>query len=71
MTILLLIAAIVLVWLAFTWFVKVSKATVSTALVIIVILLLLNFTFGVSPRELLEIVLDLPNTIRQALSGGQ
>ena len=71
MSILLILAAIVVMWLAFTWFVKVSKATVSTALVVIVILLLLNFAFGISPRELFQVIIDLPSTIGRALSGGQ
>ncbi len=58
-----LIAAIFVAWLVFTWLVKVVKASISTAITIAVIVLILQLVFGIGPQELWQQILDLPQML--------
>lgn len=53
------VAAIVVVWLLFVWLFNVVKASVSTALKIALIVLILQFLFSIQPQELAETVAQL------------
>ena len=46
------LAALVVAWLIFTWLLKVALASISTALAIAVIVLMLQLIFGIGPQEL-------------------
>ncbi|NMG60061.1 hypothetical protein E1H12_16440 [Geitlerinema sp. P-1104] len=47
-----LVAALVLAWLVFTWLVRVIHTTLSTALTVAAIVLLLQLLFGIDPSTL-------------------
>ncbi len=68
MQLIILIAAILVSWLIFTWLLKVLKASISTALTIAIIVLILQLAFGIKPQELWQQVIHLPQTIQQLLS---
>lgn len=59
------IAAIIVSGLVFTWLFKVVKATLSTAISIAIILLILQLAFGISPQELLQQIIQIPQTVWQ------
>jgi phosphoglycerol transferase MdoB-like AlkP superfamily enzyme len=59
----LLIAALIISWLIFTWLVKIVKLTVGTALTIAGIVLVLQLLFGVNPNQLWQQILNLPQII--------
>lgn len=52
MEIILLLAALVITWLIFTWLVKVVKASVTTALTVAAIVLALQIGLGIGPGQL-------------------
>lgn len=61
----LLIAAIIVTWLVFTWLVKVIKASITTAITIAIIVLVLQFVFGINSQELWQEITHLPQTLWQ------
>lgn len=56
----LLIAALIVSWLIFTWLINVIKTTAATALTIALIALALQLTVGIGPQELWEQVKLIP-----------
>jgi len=65
----LLIAAILIAWLVFTWLLRVVKTTLKTAFVLAIIVLGLQVIIGIGPDQLLQAVLDLPRLFQEVLSG--
>ncbi len=63
MNILLLIAAIIVAWLVFNALLKILKVGLSTAATIAIILIILQFTFGINPQKLWNEILTLPENI--------
>ena len=63
MEIVLVIGAILVAWLVFTWLVKVIKVSLKTAFLIAAIVLIVQFAFGISPQKLWEEILHLPQLI--------
>ena len=61
----LLIAALVVAWLVFTWLVNVVKTTVKTAIIVAAIVLILQVAFGIAPKELIDQIILLPQTVWQ------
>ncbi|NER40057.1 MAG: hypothetical protein F6J93_40035 [Oscillatoria sp. SIO1A7] len=61
----LLIAALAVAWLVFTWLVKVVKTTVKTAIIVAAIVLALQIIFGIAPKELIDQIITLPQTVWQ------
>lgn len=61
----LLIAAIIVTWLIFTWLIKVVKASITTAITIAIIVLVLQFVFGINSQELVREITHLPQTLWQ------
>lgn len=61
----LLIAALVVAWLVFTWLVNVVKTTVQTAIIVAAIVLILQVAFGIAPKELIDQIVTLPQTVWQ------
>ncbi|MEM9540307.1 MAG: hypothetical protein AAGA60_12510 [Cyanobacteria bacterium P01_E01_bin.42] len=64
MEFIILIAAIIVAWLVFTWLLKIVKVSLKTALAIAAIVLILQIVFGIGPRDLWEQIQQLPETIR-------
>lgn len=61
---LVLIAAIIIAWLVFTWLIKVVKTSINTAVIIALIILLLQLFFGIGPQEVWQQLLKIPETIK-------
>ncbi|MGB5772202.1 MAG: hypothetical protein WBM32_20390 [Crocosphaera sp.] len=61
----LLIAALLVSFLVFRWLFTVIKSTATTALTVAIIILLLQFTLGISPQELLTEIINIPQTFRE------
>ncbi|MCL1463125.1 hypothetical protein [Argonema galeatum] len=59
------IAAIIVSGLVFTWLFKVVKATLSTAISIAIIVLILQLAFGIAPQELWQQIIHIPQTVWQ------
>ena len=64
-----LIAALIVSWLVFTALVKVVKTTVSTAITIAAIVLILQLIFGVAPQELWQQITQLPQILWNLVRG--
>lgn len=64
------VAALIVAWLAFNWLLKVVKTTLSTAIAIAAIVLVLMLFFGVQPGELWQQITQLPQTIWNTITGG-
>lgn len=60
----LLVAALLVSWLIFRWLFTVVKSSASTALSIAVILLILQFAFGINSQELFQEIMNLPQTLQ-------
>lgn len=58
----LLVAALLISWLVFRWLLTVIKSSASTALLISIIILLLQVMIGISPQELWDEIINLPQT---------
>lgn len=54
MDIAILIGALLVSFLVFTWLLKVVRATLKTAVLVAIILLVLQLTFGIGPEKLWE-----------------
>ncbi|MGF1498535.1 MAG: hypothetical protein ACFB8W_17180 [Elainellaceae cyanobacterium] len=64
----LLAAAFVVSFLVFTWLVQVVKSTISTALTIALIILVLQIFFGVGPIDFWQTIIDFWRGIWRSLS---
>jgi len=69
MEIIIPIAAIVVLWLMFTWSVKVFKASVKTLLAIAAILILLQIGFDVSSQQIFQELIHLINRLLEIILG--
>lgn len=63
------IAAIVVAILVFTWLIKIVKATISTAISIAIVVLILQLLFGIGPQELWQQIVQLPQLVWQMVNG--
>jgi hypothetical protein len=63
LNLIILVAAIVVSWLVFSWLLKVAKASLTTAVTIALILLILQVAFGIKPQELWQEITNLPQTL--------
>ncbi|MEB3164443.1 MAG: hypothetical protein VKK80_14530 [Prochlorothrix sp.] len=64
-----LIAALVIAWLIFTWVLNVLKATLTTAFVVAIIAAALSIIVGIGPSDLFNQVLNLPQTLLDLVRG--
>ncbi|WP_299415080.1 hypothetical protein [Acaryochloris sp. IP29b_bin.148] len=64
----LLIAAILISWLVFTWLLRVVKTTLKTAVLIAIIVLGLQVIVGVGPSQVLQAIMDLPQLVQDWFS---
>jgi hypothetical protein len=63
------IGALLVTWLVFTWVIKVLKASISTAIAIAAIVLILQLAFGIGPERIWQQILLLPQTIWHLFGG--
>lgn len=71
MNLILLLAAIFISFAIFAWLLKVVKATISTAILIALIVLLLQLFFGIGPGQIWQQVSQIPETLWKIFSGGK
>ena len=64
-----LIAALVVSWLIFTALIKVVKTTVTTALAIAGIILILQLVFGIGYQDLWHQITQLPQLLWKIVTG--
>ncbi len=64
-----LIAALILSWVVFTALIKVVKTTVSTAIAIAAIVLVLQLVFGINPQDLWQQITQLPQIVWHLVTG--
>ena len=64
-----IIAAVIISWIDFTWLVKVVKASIATIIILTIIVLLLQLLFGVDPSELWQQITQIPQTLWQLING--
>lgn len=67
MDLVLLIAAIVISFLVFTWLVKIVKATIGTAITIAIVVLVLQLVFGIGPGQVWQQVSQFLQQLFQSL----
>ncbi len=63
------VVALVVAGLVFTWLFKVVKATLSTAISIAIIVLILQLAFGIGPQELGQQIIQIPQAVWQKVTG--
>lgn len=64
----LLIAALIISFLIFTWLLRVVKATLTTALTIAFMVLLIQLLFGIGPTDLWDQIIILWQGVTQVLT---
>jgi len=64
-----MIATLIVAWIVFIILWKLLKATVSTALTIAAILVLLNIGFGITPQDIWHHITQFAQTISRIQSG--
>ncbi|WP_138499401.1 hypothetical protein [Nostoc sp. PA-18-2419] len=64
-----MIATLIVAWIVFIILWKLLKATVSTALTLAAILILLNISFGITPQDIWHHISQFAQTISQIKSG--
>lgn len=68
--IIVLIAAILVTWLVFSWLVNVVKASLQTAVTIAAIVLALQIIFGIGPTHLWDTITNLPQIVMDQFGQG-
>lgn len=63
------IAAVIILWLLFSWSIKVFKASITTLLVILAILFLLQITFGITSEQIIQEMVNIINYLKQLILG--
>ncbi len=64
-----LIAALIVSWLVFTALIKVVKTTVSTAIALTAIVLVLQLVFRINPHDLWQQITQLPQILWHIVTG--
>jgi heme A synthase len=63
------IAAVIILWLLFTWSIKVFKASIKTLLIILAIFFLVQIVFGIDSQQIIQEVIRIINYIEQLILG--
>ena len=71
MSFLLLVAAIAITLLVFTWLLKVVRVTITTAITLAAIVLLMQLLFGIGPAQLWQAVIQVSTQLWQLMTGGR
>lgn len=64
------IAAAIILFLLFTWLIKVFQSTIKTVLIILAILILLQVAFGVDSQEIIQEIIQIVKRLQQLILGG-
>lgn len=64
-----LIAALIVSWLVFAALIKVLKTTVTSAIAIAAIVLILQLAFGIAPQHLWQQITQLPEILWHLVKG--
>ncbi|WP_392531733.1 hypothetical protein [Nostoc sp. C117] len=64
-----MIATLIVAWIVFIILWKLLKATISSALTIAAILVLLNIGFGITPQDIWHHIMQFAQTISQIQNG--
>lgn len=67
MEIIIPIAAVIILWLLFSWSIKVFKASVKTLLAIAAIVILLQVVFDVTSEQIIQESIDLIHRLGQLI----
>jgi hypothetical protein len=62
------IASIVIIWLLFTWSIRVLKVSIKTALFIGAIILILQIAFGIQSEEIWQEIKGIIEQIREFIT---
>jgi hypothetical protein len=68
MNIVLFIAAIFVAWLIFKALIQILRVGITTAVTLTIIVVLLEFIFGINPRMLFQEITELPQVISHLLN---
>ena len=63
------IGALIVAGLVLTWLLKVVKATITTAISVAIIVLILQLVFGIGPERLWQHVVQIPQALWQIVTG--
>lgn len=64
-----LLASLLITWLVFSWLIKVVKASLSTALAIAAVVLVLQIVFGINNQQIWQQIINLPQTLLDLFFG--
>jgi predicted PurR-regulated permease PerM len=64
-----MIPTLILAWIVFVLLWKILKTTIKTALTLAAILVLLHISFGITPQDIWDQIINLPQTFSQIRSG--
>ena len=67
MEIIIPIAAIIILFLLFTWSIKVFKASIKTLLIIAAIFILLQIAFGINSEQIVQEIIRMVKHIEQLI----
>ena len=63
------IGALIVAGLVLTWLLKVVKATITTAISVAIIVLVLQLVFGIGPERIWQHVVQIPQALWQIVTG--
>ena len=63
------IIAVIILWLLFTWSIKIFKASIKTLLTIVAIFLVMQIAFGISSEQIIQEIISIFNNIEQLILG--
>ena len=67
MEIIIPIAAVIILFLLFTWSIKVFKASIKTLLIVAAIFLLLQIAFGINSEQIVQEIIRMVKHIEQLI----
>ncbi|NEU74848.1 hypothetical protein PI95_020390 [Hassallia byssoidea VB512170] len=63
--------SLIVAWVVFTILVKIVKTTVSSAMTIAAIVVLLQISYGITPQDIWNQIVHLPQTLSQTQGSGK
>lgn len=64
-----MLVALIVAWIVFTILVKILKTTVSTAITVAAIVVLLQISYGITPQDIWNQIVNLPQSLSQIQGG--
>jgi hypothetical protein len=66
-----MLVALIVAWIVFTILVKIVKTTVSSAITIAAIVVLLQISYGITPQDIWNQIIHLPQTLSSHIHGSK